>query len=446
MGGRVRFTVLRNLLASVLVLLAVTCAGTMVRAEDAPRPAPTEVLHTWYGLVLKLVRHTPTYSPPVASRSFAYLGVTAYEAAASSGRVTSLAGQLNDLQPGPGRAAGEVYDESIIIHAAMAAAVRNFFGNTGPTGQRVMAAVEKKLSAQVLAGVPPDVAARSESLGKAIAGHVLEWSSGDGGAVVDNMGFPQDYALTPGPARWVPTSLVRQQQAPLLPGWGHNRSFAMPGGAACPLPPPPDYSEDPSSAFYREALEVYETTKSLTDEQRVVARFWSDDPMLSPTPPGHWIAIALHLIERDDVGFDRSAEILARLGVAIADAFIGCWQSKFEFDLLRPVTYIRRVIDPAWEPLLITPPFPEYPSGHSTQSGAAAAVLTAMFGENVAFADSTHVRDGLATRTYPDFHAAAREAALSRLYGGIHFRAAIERGLEQGACIGEFANALRTGR
>jgi membrane-associated phospholipid phosphatase len=210
------------------------------------------------------------------------------------------------------------------------------------------------------------------------------------------------------------------------------------------LPPPPAYSEDPSSAFYREALEVYQTATNLTPEQKLIARFWSDDPMLSPTPPGHWISIALDILDRKDAGLDESADVLARLGIALSDAFIVCWHSKFEFDLLRPVTYIRRLIDPRWEPLLITPPFPEYPSGHSTQSGAAAAVLSSMFGENFSFEDATHKREGMAPRSFRGFWEAANEAGISRLYGGIHFRSAIDRGLDQGRCVGAAVIALRT--
>ena len=273
---------------------------------------------------------------------------------------------------------------------------------------------------------------------------ILDWSEDDGGAVIENMGFPLDFALAKGPGAWVPTSAIRQQQFPLLPAWGNNRSFAMPNGAACPPPPPPAYSEDKASAFYREALEVYQTSKTLTPEQEVIARFWSDDPMLSPTPPGHWISIANDILEEQKASLDRTAEVMMRLGVAMADAFIGCWNAKFEYDLLRPVTYIKKVIDPKWEPLLITPPFPEYPSGHSTQSGAAALVLTSMFGENFAFTDRTHERDGFEPRSFPSFEAAANEAGISRLYGGIHFRAAIVDGLAQGRCIGQHAAALRT--
>jgi PAP2 superfamily len=430
-------------MAMVVVLAWFDAPGAL--SAQANTPQPEVVLRSWYQMALELVRHTPTYSPPVASRSFAYLGVTAFEATATgSSGLQTLAGQLNELRPGPQRAAGEAYDEAVVLHAAMAFAARKLFSNTGPTGQRAMAALEKKLRVEVAAGLPADVVARSEDHGRAVAEHILTWSQDDGGAVIENMGFPLEYVFAKGPSHWTPTSVISQQQMPLLPKWGNNRTFAMPNGAACSLPAPPPYSEDKTSAFHKEALEVYETLRNLTAEQRAIARFWSDDPMLSPTPPGHWISIALQILERDDAGIDESVDVLARLGIAMADGFIGCWNAKYQYDLLRPITYIRRVIDPKWETLLITPPFPEYPSGHSTQSGAAATVLTALFGEDFAFEDATHERDGLATRSFPGFWAAAEEAGISRLYGGIHFRAAIERGLDQGRCIGAYVNALRT--
>ena len=175
-----------------------------------------------------------------------------------------------------------------------------------------------------------------------------------------------------------------------------------------------------------------------------IARFWSDDPMLSMTPPGHWVSIALQVAERADLSLEDNVDLLARMGVAMSDAFVGCWHEKYVYNLIRPITYIKKVIDPKWEPILITPPFPEYPSGHSTVSGAMDAVLTAFFGENYAFEDKTGSPDGRNPRNYKSFHEAAEEAGISRLYGGIHFRSAIVDGLAQGRCIGEYTNALKT--
>jgi hypothetical protein len=326
----------------------------------------------------------------------------------------------------------------------MSAVINVLFENTGPTGQRAFAAQKEKLDAETANGVPADVVERSTSFGTSVAAHVLDWAKDDGGAVIVNMGFPPDYKLIPGPAHWVPTSTIVQQQTPLLPDWGKNRTFAMPEGSTCPAPPPPAYSEDPGSEFYKEAEEVRDTKNSLTPDQVAIARFWSDDPMLSWTPPGHWISIILQLLQRDNIPLEKSVDILARVSIAEADAFIGCWQTKYEYDLVRPLTYIRRIIDPKWETLINTPPFPEYTSGHSVASGAAATVLTSIFGDDFAFQDNTGGKDGLPMRNFKSFWDAADQAGISRLYGGIHYRAAIENGLAQGRCIGAFAVALKT--
>ena len=435
---------------SLIVAVATTAflmLQLMVTVQAALRPSakdPADALHSWYALTLELIRHTATYSPPVASRALAYLGVTAWEATASGNpQLKSLAGQLNGLQPLPPRETGKAYDETIVIHAALEQSVKDFFWNTGPTGQRAYAAFAKALTADAVKEKPGDVVERSTSYGRLIAATIFEWSKSDGGAVIENMGFPLEYTLTPGPDHWVPTSTNQQQQFPLLPKWGENRTFAMPNGATCPLDAPAPYSEDKASAFFKEMQEVYDVTAKLTDDQKTIAKFWSDDPMLTPTPPGHWTSIILQIMERDHLPVDKAAEALARTGIAVADGFIGCWKEKFRHDYVRPVTVIKKLIDKNWQPMLITPPFPEYPSGHSSESGAAAEALTAVFGDNFAFEDATHERDGIKPRPFKSFWDAAEEAGISRIYGGIHFRAAIELGLAQGKCIGAYAANLK---
>jgi hypothetical protein len=423
-------------------MLATVAFWTSGALAQAKTPTAERVLQEWYRLVLMLVRHTPTYSPPVASRAFAYLGIIAHEAvAATDGSVLTLAPQLKSLMSVPRDATATSLPH--VMHAALERGVTLFFGNTGPTGQRAIKAMSRTRSAELMGSVDDTTATACEDLGAAIADHVFAWSTTDGGHDVKNLGFPLTYAKAEAKHEWVPTNPQTLQQTPLLPTWGENRTFAMPSGTACPLPPPPAYSEEQASDFFREALDVYETAKKLTPEQKTIARFWSDDPMLSPTPPGHWISIALQIFEKEQAGAKTRAHVLAQLGMAMADAFIGCWATKFEYDLLRPITYVRRVIDKTWTPLLITPPFPEYPSGHSVQSAAAAIVLASAFGEAYAFTDETHVRDGLAARSYPSFAVAAEEAALSRFYGGIHFKSGIMRGLEQGRCIGAHALMLK---
>jgi hypothetical protein len=432
---------LTRMMAAFAVAMIAWCAT----AQADERPKPQEILRDWYYLMNELVRHTPTYSPPVASRSFGYLGITAFEAAVGgSDKLVSLVGQLNEFESVPAREAGAVYNETVVISAAMSDAILYYFGNTGPTGQRAIKAAQSNWRERVVDGVPDDVVARSEAFGRAVAASIHAWSLDDGGAEILNMGFPDGMELVKGEDKWVPTGPIKQQQYPLLPDWGNKRTFAIPTGATCPTPGNPPYSAAADSDFYKEAHEVYEAGKNATGEHIAIARFWSDDPMLSMTPPGHWVSIALQVAERADLPLEENVDLLARMGIGMADAFVGCWNAKFHFNLLRPVTYIKRVIDPKWEPILITPPFPEYPSGHSTVSGAMDAVLTDFFGENYAFEDHTGSPDGRNPRKYASFHEAAEEAGISRLYGGIHFRAAIVDGLTQGRCIGDHANALKT--
>jgi hypothetical protein len=418
--------------------------GLVTPAQAA---APEQVLEGWYNLTLNLVRHTATYSPPVASRAFAYVGVTAYEATASGNpQLRTLAGQLNGLKDLPQREAGKTYDEAVVLNAAFDAAIHDFFSNTGPSGQHVLEKYAATHKAAVAQGVSADVAARSEAFGRKLEKAILAWSASDGGAKIANLGFPVKWQNSKLPGHWVPTNSYQIQQHPLLPQWGKNRPFAMPQGASCPLPAPTPFSEEKSSDFLKQAQEVYDVKNGADTDQRVVARFWSDDPGLSWTPPGHWIGMVLDIARRDHLPVAKTTVALARLGVAVADGFIGCWQQKYVHDYVRPVTIIKKYIDPKWDTLLITPPFPEYPSGHSTQSGAAAVALTQDFGENFAFDDATHEGDGLGVRHFTSFWAAAREAGISRMYGGIHFRPAIELGLDQGRCIGAYAAKLEMGK
>lgn len=428
----------------VLMGVAASAFAALPMPVLAADRVPEKVLGLWYKLLLELIRNTATYSPPVAARAFAYLGVTVFEALATGNpALRSLAGQVTGLSPLPPREAG-AYNEAVVLDAALGHAMAAHFGNTGPSGQRAMAAMARDMAALAAEGVAEDVVARSRAHGLAVSDHILAWSAGDGGAVIENMGFPYEFTLGGAPGNWVPTSTIGVQQKPLLPAWGRNRPFAIPAEGACDLPAPVPYSEETDSAFFAEAKVVYDTSRNLTEDQIAIARFWSDDPMMSPTPPGHWVSIMLGIFDRDATPVDRQAEVLALLGIAISDAFVQCWRSKYEHDVLRPVTYIRRVIDKEWEPLLITPPFPEYPSGHSTQSGAAASLLEGLYGTGFAFDDQTHEEEGLGVRSYGGFWQAAEEAAISRLYGGIHFPAANMNGLLQGRCVGGHVLRLKT--
>jgi hypothetical protein len=228
----------------------------------------------------------------------------------------------------------------------------------------------------------------------------------------------------------------------MQPSWGDNRPLALLNVESCAPGAPTPYSEHPQSAFFGQARQVYGTVNNLTPEQQAIALFWSDDPGVTVTPPGHSISVATQVLRLESASLMLAAETFAKVGMAVCDAFIACFKTKYIYNVIRPVTYIRRLIDPAWMPLLNTPPFPEYTSGHSVQSGAAFAVLANLFGDSYSFVDHANDSRGLAPRRFDSFTAAADEAGISRLYGGIHYSSAIERGLAQGRCIAQAVNAL----
>jgi hypothetical protein len=396
------------------------------------------VPRAWFNLVYNLVRDEKMV-PPLASRLFGYAGVALYEAAAPGiPGARSLAGQLNELQPLPQPDPQAEYYWPAVANAAMATLLRTMLVNTSGNTQRAIMDLERQFEDQFAATVAPEVLQRSVDQGQLIGLAIFDWAQADGFAHLSNCA----YTPPSGTGLWEPTP--PGFAAPLQPCWGQMRPFVLRERSdECQPSVRPTYSEDVTSQFYFEALEVYRTVKNLTPQQQEIARYWSDDAGKTGTPPGHSIAILTQLIRDQGLSLGAAAEAYARLGIALSDSFISCWQSKFATNVVRPVTYIRKVIDPTWTSPLTTPPFPEYTSGHSVQSGATATVLTDLFGEDFAFTDHTHDALGYAPRSFKSFFDMADEAAISRLYGGIHFRSAIDVGIDQGKCIGQRVDALR---
>jgi hypothetical protein len=232
-------------------------------------------------------------------------------------------------------------------------------------------------------------------------------------------------------------------QLAMQPFWGTTvRTFALSRGAECDQGGPPPFSTLPTSAFYQEANEVYQTVNNLTPEQLTIARFWADGPG-TISGPGHSLAITNQILVQQNANLAVAAETYARVGIANADAVTAVWWAKYHYNLIRPVSYIRSVIDPNWNTTLPTPPFPEYTSAHSGQSAAAATSLEYVFGRHVAFTDHAHDTDGFAPRTFNRIYAFAEEAGISRIYGGIHYRSGNLEGQAQGRCVAAKVNALK---
>jgi membrane-associated phospholipid phosphatase len=446
------------------VALAAACfvAPIGVVAQNAPanaaagvaaRPAAdfsSAVATEWFQLALQITQQTPGFSPPVAARALGYLGLALYESVVPGmPQNTSLAGQLNELSSLPWAQPDEPLHWPTVANAALATMTRMMFPTATPENKQRIDLLERslplKLGADFDTGVlNAELTSRSETFGKLMAMALFTWARTDGGhqAWGPLRRSQQNFVPPSGAGKW---SATPPGFAPaLLPWWGEVRLLALKAADDCPAPAPLPYSEEPGSAFYKEANEVYTLSKQASQEQRQYALYWADDPGKTPTPAGHWAFIATDVLKARKASLAQAAEVYGRLNIAMADAFIAGWKTKYSLNLLRPVTYVQLVIDSNWVPdLMNTPPFPEYPSGHSVQSSAAAAVLAQAFGASTAFTDNTHNDRGWGPRSFPNFAQAANEAALSRLYAGIHFRSGVVAGQVQGSCVASKVLALK---
>jgi hypothetical protein len=404
----------------------------------APDEFNSEIVVSWFNLIKILTTETPGYTPPVAARAFGYTGVALYESIqVGMQNKTSLSGKLNGFNLESTFVDLVEYHWPTVANTTLANMTKSFYANVSLENYSRILALETTFNNQFSGSNSREVINRSIVFAKKISDEILVWASTDGGFGAQFNNFPSDYQPLDGVQYWKPTA---PNQKALQPYWGNNRPFITANMENTFPSDPPIYSNDISSVYYQRALEVYEVVNNITPAQIVIAEFWSDDPETSATPPGHSIAVLNQLINENNMNLSASAEAFAKLAVGINDSFISCWKIKYTTNYPRPVTVINNQIDANWKTILETPPFPEFTSGHSVQSGALAKILTSLFGDDYNFTDRTHENrtdiDGT-PRMYTSFYKMAEEAAISRLYGGIHFQEAIYLGLEQGYQIGE---------
>jgi len=391
---------------------------------------------SWYSLENRLIKETPNWAPPIAARAFGYIGVTLYESV-RPGMSThpTLVGQLTDFNFVPSIMPNKAYNWPIVANAAIARITKDLFGNASVANvNRIDSLESANLSAIQIADNPStQLINRSVSYGQSVADAIYSWSLTDGGHQAYLNLFPA-YTIPSGPGLWQPTPPAFSN--PLLPYWGNNRPFVtantVTGMPVAPFP----YSTQVGDTFYNAALEVYNTVNNLTPDQQNIALYWADGGGTF-TPPGHMMSIVSQIITDKNLSLDKAAILYAKAGISLADAGVCCWKGKYDFNVLRPITYIRANFNASWNSLITTPPFPSYCSGHSTFSGAVMQMLTYQYGSNTSFTDYSKVASGFSARSFSNFLAAANEAAVSRLYGGIHYSFDNERGLIAGQAIGQ---------
>jgi PAP2 superfamily len=405
----------------------------------------TNVALKWADQTLKLIRTTPGFSPPVASRAIGYAGLTMYEAGVPGmPEYNSLVGKLSGLSALPKASGSLKYNWALVINAGQSQILKSLFANTSATNKTRVDSLQAAIQKTVLASTPDDtlIVKRSNELGVALAKAIFEYSKTDGGHEGYTRNFPATYIVPKGMCYWEPTE--NNLKIPMQPYWGSNRTFIQ-KNAGIALPVPKEASFNENSAFFKEYLTVYQKNKTLTQAEKEIAVWWADDPSETFTPPGHSYNIAKIAITTSSSKLDKAVEAFAKTGLAVSDAFVLCWKTKYTFMNVRPYNYVREAIDPTWIPFWPAPPFPGFSSGHSTQSAAAAIALTSIYGDTFSFVDNswegrpndTKRNVAFKARAMSSFWSAAEESAMSRFYGGIHTKMDNDLGLSHGKIIGQ---------
>ena len=401
------------------------------------QPSGMEAYHRVQQAITGVIVHD-IFSPPVASRIYLYTSLAAYEASRTPGNALPPFHRARPDFPGI-----VIPDSLRQADPALSAAYASMYM------ARKLVFSEEQMQDSITALLDqgwqanPAVRLQSQQWALLVADKVWEWSKKDQYAETRKL-----RRYTPGrsDSSWIPTP--PGYFAAVEPHWGKMRTVVISDLPTYSPPPPMPFSKDAGSPFYRQAYDVYKTVKGLSTEDSLIALFWDCNPFhltsqghlnfatKKLSPGGHWMSITGIACQQTKADIHATVAAYLAVSVALFDGFVSCWHEKYRSNLIRPETYINAYIDESWRPLLQTPPFPEYTSGHSVISGAASEVLTVLFGDAFAFDDDTETGYGLPVRSFTSFRQAAREAAISRYYGGIHYMEAIEHGAAQGIRIG----------
>jgi hypothetical protein len=436
----------------IIPLLTTACKKTDSIREQQPDLSNSSIAQQWASMTLYTFtqgKNSPTYS----SRSLGYIGLTMYECVVHADPAyRSMQGQLNGLTSLPQPEPNVSYQWQLVLNSGVRTVLKGLY----PSNDNINIETEHTIDTlyelnlvQYSNGVSAATVDRSIAYGKAIGDAIYQWSSTDGGNNAYRTPFDPSSPFPSGASYWVPPLKGQTvSKYPLHPHWGENRTFSEANGEL-PVPPILPYSTDPSSDYYKTYYDIYILSQNLTRTDKEIAAWWADDPTETVSPPGHSFNLATIAIKSAKPGLIKATETYARVGMAVADAFICCFKTKYTYFNERPSTYVKAAIDTAWAPFWPEPPFPAFPSGHSTQASATAIVLTDLYGDNFSFTDDTHkgaVRfpfaEPMQPRQYTSFEQSADETGYSRLLGGIHTAQDNETGLIEGKKIGGNVNSL----
>jgi PAP2 superfamily len=406
--------------------------------NNASAQQKEQVLHNLNALLVNTVMED-LFTPPIASRIYVYPNIAFYECIRlNDPSLKTLSGKLNGLAALPPLPKNKTCDNFVSATVAFTYVAQALVGT-----EYKIENWRKAFTDSVMLQGDTSVIKNSIDYGRAVADSIIAWTKKDN--YLKSRGLIR-YVISNKPGDWQPTPLDYAQG--LEPHWNTIRPLTLSHPAQFSPKEKLVFSKSKTSAFYKTMMDVYHIVKKLDTAQKATALYWDDNPNVSAnighlnyfihkiSPGGHWVMIAQQACMQKNIPLAKAAQVYALTTTAIFDAFISCWDEKYKTNLIRPITIINRMVDKNWEPYIQTPPFPEFTSGHSVTSNAAATILTILLGDNFVFTDRTEIPFGQGTRTFTSFYQASLESSTSRVYGGIHYPETARISVLQGKAIG----------
>tara|TARA_R110002072_G_scaffold282761_2_gene445932 strand:- start:30701 stop:32023 length:1323 start_codon:yes stop_codon:yes gene_type:complete len=392
----------------------------------------------WLEEAYILTKNTVGFTAPVSGRAYSYLAIGMYESTVEiTPELQSIHSQLDGYDRNTWN--DNELDYRLVANSVDYELIQYLYRAMPQSNRERVVSIVDSIENKYAKDCSKKVRKNSIAYGKKLAIEILEWSKKDGGDTGFRNNFPEEFEPPYCPSCWIKT--VPGYLPSLLPYWGENKQMLKESNVTTDSCVVFEFSEDSSSFMYHEAMRVLENSKLKDPEYEIIAEYWDDGAGYSGTPTGHFFTIANQIAGQQNLKLDQAMELYVKLGVAVNEAFIAAFRLKYKYNFIRPITYIHRLIDSKFNTRIASPPFPEFPSGHSFQSGAATEIMKSIFGDSLTIVDSTNIDrvdiDGT-PRTFSSFTEMSEEVSISRLYGGIHFLKSLDESLKYGRKIGKY--------
>jgi len=408
-------------------------SGVTLKTNASAAHLSAWAITSWYKLHIRMMlTANPATNNALNAQAFTYFGIGVYESVRSGIKNSVSLSQSLYTMPKMPQKDNNGYDLQVSANAVLASLTRSFFTWLTAANMASVDSLENAINEQLSLSVESAKFNRSQAYGRAVADAIYNWSKTDNWNV-GNTG----YIPPTSPAGvWIPTPPAFAP-VPVLPFISNSRPLMTEHATGITPPLPFPYSETPGSDFYKMVRDVYDLSKVLTHEDSVMALYWNDVGVgVGYSPSGHVINEVTQAIDQNNIDLGTAAQAYAKAGIASHDAFLVLFRSKYVYNLIRPVSYIRKLWEPAWLPVIPTPPHPEYPSAHAFITSATMRAAVSVLG-NVSIVDHTYDFLGYKPRPFANLDSAGSEAGNSRRFAGIHYKPSIVTGLTEGRKLGD---------